>query len=202
MPNPDFSEMKPLREAAQPRLSRCSSPQKPPGWTSQTPAAHPRFHLCTIQNLPPGGGIPPLWPPVGAHPAGDVGPMATSRRDHQPWGHLGRRSPWCPLVALVAPRDLKNLSFSTLCPWARGGEGDGAKLRPKPWILLMGQAFPTKSSWACVHWWSPWSRVGFKPLNGVYPGLRSGPVAEEGPDVGLFPFLFLFLLEIMTELMS
>lgn len=49
---------------------------------------------------------------------------------------------------------------------------------------------------------SPWSRVGFKPLNGIYPGLRSGPVAEEGPDVGLFPFLFLFLLEIMTELMS
>lgn len=104
--------------------------------------------------------------------------------------------------ALVAPRDLKNLSFSTLCPWARGGEGDGAKLWPKPWMLLMGQAFPTKSSWACVHWWSPWSRVGFKPLNGIYPGLRSGPVAEEGPDVGLFPFLFLFLLEIMTELMS
>lgn len=53
MQNPDFSGMKPLREAGQPHLG-CSSPQEPPGWSSQTPAAPPCFHLS------PGEGIPSL----------------------------------------------------------------------------------------------------------------------------------------------
>lgn len=60
MQNPDFSEMKPLRKAGQPHLSRCSSPREPPGRTFQTPAAHPLFHPCSIQDLSPGDGIPSL----------------------------------------------------------------------------------------------------------------------------------------------
>lgn len=144
-----------------------------------------------------------LWEPIPLETLDPTMCGATSTMD----GHPQRGPPttgtaWpssslvsSALMALVAPRDLNNLSFPTHL-WPRGGEGDGAKFWPKPHLdAAHGPGFPYKIQLCLCPVEEGRSRVGFKPLNGIYPGLPSGLVADEELDMGLLPFLFLLLME-------
>lgn len=98
----------------------------------------------------------------------------------------------------MALRDPKKSSFFHTFLEKEMEQSSGPNLT---WMLLTGQAFPTKSSCAFVQWKEPMEQGGIQTLNGIYLGLGNGLVADEGPDMGLLPFLFFLLMEMM-ELMS
>lgn len=60
MQNPDFSGVKPLREAGQPHLGRGSSPREPPGWAFHIPLELTHDFICERSKISSRNGIPSL----------------------------------------------------------------------------------------------------------------------------------------------